>query len=267
MILETAALVWVLIKVGTDIGTAIENNIINAAIDAVTQKQQPSLNTLGLSVGNLRRGQRDLLAEQTKIRTDQRRQIEAHYKSGEDCLRSALLTGKKEHRMELIKNASDKFIDAKNVEVEGKAAARAALLVGACYHLLYCIDTEHGTANENDWYEKAFQLAEQSRGPDGKPPRELIRELLGLPYLSGKYGTFEVYWQKWDPPKRIEPPPKLLPSPQSFQSPRSRAIDRPVPGIYQCSRCGKTFTPSFEQFIELRIPDSFLYCPECWNNI
>src|SRR5258708_13915538 len=42
-------------------------------------------------------------------------------------------------RIELIKNASEKFIVAKNLEV-GKAAAEAALLTGTCFHLLYCID-------------------------------------------------------------------------------------------------------------------------------
>jgi hypothetical protein len=232
MILESmAALVVALgIRVGTDVATNIENRIISSVIDVVNKKQLPSLTTLEGTVRDLQRRQRDLLTEQVAMRADQRKQIEAPYKNGVVFLDDARRTNKRKRKIGLIDDARKEFTNARNLEV-GEAAARAALLVGACYHLLYCIDAKHGKANENHWYGVAFQLAEQSLGSDGKPPRELIRELLGLPYLSGKYETFEVYWQKWDPPKLIDAPKdfvhrKLLEASKLSESPK--VVDAPA---------------------------------------
>ena len=196
MILESvAALVGLLI---THVGTTIESKLIDAIINLAVKRQHPSLTSFssltGLegSIGALQRGQEVLLSGQRAMRADQRRQIEEHYKSGIDLLGSARRTSKKKYKIRLIQDAIKAFISAKNTE-RGEAAAKAALLVGACHHLLYCINDKYGTSNENFYYEEALQLANQSRGPDGKPPFELIEELLKLPYLKNKDAQTR-YW-------------------------------------------------------------------------
>jgi len=262
MILESlvALIGWLVVKVGTDVATNIENRIINAAIDVVEQKQQPSLTTLGLYMS-------DLQKRQDEMKALQRRQIEEHYKSGHDLLSRAQQTGKKKYKIELIKVASLKFTEAKNLEV-GKAAAEAALLIGACSHLLYCINNEYGIADENLSYDQAFQLAEQSLGPDGKPPRDLIEQLLRLPYLQEKHETFEVYWKKWEPPKLIGE----MPINRHLLKAMEASEHQVTPGSHlrKCVSCGKNFyippsewSPTYIQPWNALLPLHINYCPVC----
>lgn len=247
------------VKVVTDFAANIENRVFNAFIDTLVKRQQPILTGLEY----LQRGQIDLLAGQQKIRKDQVKQIEMFYKNGEDFLTDAKIAVKIEQKKQKLQEAIEAFTSAKNIE-EGTNAAKAALFVGACYHLLYCIDLTNGTTLEERWYDDAFHIAEQSRGSDGKPPRELIRELLGLPYLSWKHGTFEVYWKKWEP--------KLIEAPKVVEAPKvggaqaylraakaAREVHQSTFGSYnqKCVGCGKDFYVPSTQFPKP------LYCPEC----
>jgi DNA-directed RNA polymerase subunit RPC12/RpoP len=233
-------------KVGTDIATNIENRIIDAAVDVVSQKQQPQLSVLGLYMSDLQKGQDEIKALQI-------REVKKHYQNGIDFLGYANKATDKIQKEQFIHTAIECFTSASNVE-EGEAKVNATVFVGACFYALRRIDSKTTVTLENGAYDKAFRLAEQSLGLDRKPSRDLIKQLLRLPYLQGKHGTFEVYWKKWEPPKLIEPPkvvealPGFVPSRwRSFSFSRSRT----------CVNCGKDFDVQPKQF------PTTLYCPEC----
>jgi hypothetical protein len=207
---STSALIGVLcLRVGNDVVTNIENRIINRVIDTVYKEQMPALTRLELTVGELQRGQI--------------REVEAGYKSGIAFLDDSRRTYKRKQKIEFVNDARKAFTHARFAYEVGEMAAKSALFVGACHHLLYCIDDRNGTANEERWYEDAFRLADQSRGPDGKPPLELIKELLQLPSVARAHGTFENYRSRWET--------KLI-------------ATRPSP-YKTCIGCGQRFIPRF----------------------
>ncbi len=212
MILESlGALVVVLgYKVGSDIASNIENRIINAAIEAVSQKQQPLQTELGMFMSRSLKKQDEIIASQMRM-------IKMHYQDGIAALRYADRATDKEQKKTHINRAKDCFTSASNVEV-GEASIEAVLLVGACFYALRLIDDKTSIALENGEYERAFQLANAYRRPDGKPPLGLIEKLLQVPYLREKYGTFEDYRKKREP--------KLIYAPKSIGTQSQLSLQR-----------------------------------------
>jgi hypothetical protein len=271
MIESMIALIGVLvIKVGKDVATNLENRIINAAIDVANQKQQPQLSELNFGI-------RTLQKNQDEIKANQIRDIKAHYKNGIDFIRYANTSTDNEQKKHFIYNAIDSFTYASNIEV-GEAHVNATVLVGACFYALRLIDNTTSVALENGQYDKAFQLAEKIPGPapqtpyprlymqssfrlpfSSQPPsRELIEQLLKLPYLQQKYGTIDVYWKKWAPPKQVEAPKFVgtqrsqLPIKYGFASQFNQRTIRKT-----CQRCHKQYNESTTAFYIKN------YCPEC----
>src|SRR5438132_282154 len=91
MILEALGVLVVVLgkRVVADIATNIENRIINAAIEAVNQKQEPSLTELGMSISNFQKKQDDFQKKQGEMMAVQIRQIKVYYKDGIAALRYA----------------------------------------------------------------------------------------------------------------------------------------------------------------------------------
>jgi len=197
-------------KFATDIASNIENRIINAAIEAVSQKQQPLQTEFGMLMSRSLKKQDEIIASQMRM-------IKIHYQDGIDALRYANSASDKEQKKTHINRAIDRFTSAGNVEV-GEASIEAVLLVGACFYALRLIDDKTSIALENGEYERAFQLANAYRRSDGKPPLDLIEKLLQVPYLREKYGTFEDYRKKREP--------KLIYAPKSIGTQSQLSLQR-----------------------------------------
>lgn len=281
MILESmVALIGVLaVRVGKDVASNIENRIIGAALDVVDQKQQPQLSELNFGIHTLQK-------TQDEIKENQIIQIKGHYKSGIDFMRYAAGVTDSKEKKHNIHKAIESFTYASNIEV-GEAAVHARVLVGACFFALRSIDGTTPIGLENGEYEQAFQLAEktlvhtpsllpylrpQLSGFRPAPSRELIELLLKIPHLQQKYGTFQVYWKKWEPPKFVARPgigptvsgaPRIWSKsepPKLVEPPKFRAAPPKAATVFRarrtCASCGKSFAVSEAVFGEQ-------YCPEC----
>ena len=268
MILESmVALIGSLaVRVGKDFASNVYNRIINAAIDAVNQNQQEQLSELKFGI-------RSLQDNQDELKTNQIREMKAHYQNGIDFIRYANTATGNEQKKNFINEAIISFTHASNVEV-GVAKVNAIVLIGACFYALRLIDNTTAVALENGQYDMAFQLAEKIPGPAPQTPyfhfnrqpslrpsfikrppsRELIEQLLRIPYLQQKYGPIEDYWKKkWEPPKQVEAP-KLVGTQLSRPSSRLGSLS----GQHRkCVSCGKQFVVPFGQFSTQQ------YCPEC----